>query len=73
MAEIKTGDLIYWHEDAWLMKAGVPPTVRHAIAMREHEESKPHGKIWHVLVLETGLPGIVHETPNIRVKVSSDV
>ncbi len=70
---MKPGDLIYWHEDAWLMKAGVPPTTRHAVVLREYDDAPPHKRIWHVLVLETGLPGIVHETPNIRVKVSSSV
>ena len=67
------GDLIYWHEDAWLMQEGVPPTVRHAIVLRPHEHAPADRSIWHVLVLETGLPGIVHDTPNIKVKVSSSV
>ena len=70
---MKPGDLIYWHEDAWLMKAGVPPNTKHAVVLRAYDNAPPDRGIWHVLVLETGLPGIVHETPNIRVKVSSDV
>ena len=67
---MKPGDLIYWHENAWLMSK---PDVKHAVVMYEHKDSKPLRPIWHVLVLETGQPGIVHDTPNVKVKVSSDV
>ena len=70
---MKVGDLIYWHEDAWLMKAGVPPTIRHAVVLKPYEDAPPERGIWHVLVLETGLPGIVHDTPNIKIKFSANV
>ena len=70
---MKVGDLIYWHEDAWLMQEGVPPTIKHAVVVRPYEDAPADRGIWHVLVLETGLPGIVHDTPNIKVKVPANV
>ena len=64
---MKVGDLVYWHEDAWLMKAGVPPKVVHAIIVKE-SDSQPAGLIWHVVRCDTGQKGIVHESDlNVRV------
>ena len=70
---MKPGDLIYWHEDAWLMMAGATPITRHAMVLRAYEHAPADRGIWHVLILETGLPGIVHESPNIKVKVPANV
>ena len=70
---MKPGDLIYLHENAFLIQEGQPPSIKHAVVLRAYEDAPADRGIWHVLVLETGLPGVVHDTPNIKVKVSANV
>ena len=53
------------------MQEGTPPTIRHAVVLKPYDDAPVDRGIWHVLVLETGLPGIVHDTPNVRVKVEA--
>ena len=65
---MKPGDLVYWHEDAWLMSHGVKPKVVHAIVIKESESSSPDRRIWNVLRSDTGQRGTVHESDlNTRV------
>jgi len=59
---MKPGDLVYWHENAWLMSQGIEPKVVHAVVVRESLYSTPSRKIWSVLRCDTGLPGTVHES-----------
>ena len=66
---MKFGDLVYWHEGAWLMSQGIEPKIVHAIIVREYE--KPGTAIWHVLRCDNGQKGIVHES-DLNVRVCSE-
>ena len=65
---MKVGDLVYWHEDAWLMSQGIQPKVIYGIIVSERSSSKPNRKIWNVVQCDTGQAGIVHES-DLNVKV----
>ena len=66
---MKVGDLVYWHEGAWLMSQGIKPKVVHAVITKEYE--KPGTAIWHVLRCDNGQKGIVHES-DLNVRVSHE-
>ena len=57
---MKVGDLVYWHENAWLMSQGIKPKVVHGVIIKEYEKSNT--AIWHVVRCDNGKKGIVHES-----------
>ncbi len=68
---MKIGDLVYWHENAWLMSQGIKPKTVHAIIVSECASTRrPDRIIWNVMRCDTGQMGIVHES-DLNVKVRS--
>ena len=70
---MKPGDLVYWHEDAWLMSEGIKPKVVNAVVLNEVPSSIPSRRIWNVLRCDTLQRGILHESDlNVRVYREQD-
>ena len=67
---MKVGDLVYWHEHAWLMSQGIEPKIVHAIVVSKLNESKDVA-IWHVVRCDNGQKGTVHES-DLNVRVSHE-
>ena len=66
---MKVGDLVYWHEHAWLMNEGIKPQTVHAIVVSKHESKDV--AIWYVVRCDNGQKGTVHES-DLNVRVSSE-
>ena len=67
---MKVGDLVYWHEHAWLMGEGIQPQTVHAIITSRNKDSNGLA-IWHVVRCDNGQKGTVHES-DLNVRVSSE-
>jgi hypothetical protein len=67
---VKVGDLVYWHEGAWLMSQGIEPKIVHAIIVSKLNESKDVA-IWRVIRCDNGQKGTVHES-DLNVRVTSE-
>ena len=59
----KVADLVYWHEDAWLMISGAPPKVVYGIITSRYKSStRPNKCIWNVIRSDTGGKAIIHDS-----------
>ena len=67
---VKVGDLVYWHEDAWLMQAGKQPKIIYGIVTSRYVDPfSPSDKcIWNAIRSDTGTKAIIHDS-DLNVKV----